>query len=197
VIETPWVVGTRPARPLAEGLGVELHELPPVVLDPEWSGAHRIEEWQEGERTAPAVERAVVAVWPEVREPCSVVDLDLVAWTARMETVFALWFAALAATGARCAPGGRVVAVVDRPGAKDSAGWALESATADAVEVMVRSLAQVHQDRGIRLHLVTTSARLSGAPPAALAEVVGAVGMLLSAGSTGVATAVIRAGSGW
>ena len=52
MIETPWVVGTRPARPLAEGLGAELHELPPVVLDPEWSGARRIEEWQEAQRTA-------------------------------------------------------------------------------------------------------------------------------------------------
>lgn len=166
MIDHPWVVGTRPARPLAEGLGAELHELPAVVLDPEWSGAHRIEEWQDTERTAPAVDRAVVAVWPEVGQPCSVLDLDLMGWTARLETAFALWFAALAAT-------------------------------ADAVEVMVRSLAQVHQDRGVGLHVVTTSARLSGAPPAALAEVVGAVGMLLSDGSAGVATAVIRAGSGW
>ena len=196
MIETPWVVGTRPARPLAEGLGAGLHELPRVVLDPEWSGAQEIEEWQEGERAAPTVDRAVVAVWPEVREPCSVVDLDLAGWTVRLETAFALWFAALAATGARCAPGGRVVAVVDRPEAKDSAGWALESATADAVEVMVRSLAQVHQDRGVGLHVVTTSARLSAGPPAALAEVVGAVGLLLSA-DAGVATVVIRAGSGW
>ena len=191
------MVGTGPARPLAEGLGADLHELPRVVLDPAWSGAHRIEEWQEGERAAPAVDRAVVAVWTDVPEPCSVVDLDLAGWTARLETVFALWFAALAATGDRCAPGGRVVAVVDRPGAKDSAGWALEAATADAVEVMVRSLAQVHHDRGVRLHVVTTSARLSGSPPTALAEVVGAVDMLLSAGGTGVTTAVVRAGSGW
>jgi len=197
VIETPWVVGTRPALPLAEGLGAELDELPPVVLDPAWSGAHRIEEWREGGRTAPSVDRAVVAVWPEVREPCSVVDLDLEAWTARLETTFALWFAALAAAGERCGPGGRVVAVVDRPAAKDSAGRAPESACADAVEVMVKSLAQVHHGRGVRMHVVTTSERLSGSPGPPLTGVVGAVGMLLSPGGAGVATAVLRAGPGW
>jgi len=197
VIERPRVVGTRPARPLAAGLGAELHELPPVVLDPEWSGAHRIEEWEEGERTGPPVDRAVVAVWPERPQPCSVVDLDLAGWTERLETAFALWFAALAAASQRSAPGGRVVAVVDRPGGKDSAGWALESAVADAVEVMVRSLAQVHRDRGVALHVVTTSVRLSGPAPPALDEVVGAVDMLLSAAAAGVAPAVIRAGSGW
>jgi NAD(P)-dependent dehydrogenase (short-subunit alcohol dehydrogenase family) len=197
VTETPWVVGTPPALPIAEGLGADLHELPTVVLDPEWSQGPIIEEWRDRARSGPQVTRAVVAVWPETPVPSSVVDLDLDAWTARMETGFALWFAALSVACHRCVDGGQVVAVTDRPEAKASAGWALESAVADAVEVLARSLVQVERRRGVRVNVVSTSARLRGAPPSSWAEVVGAVGMLLNGGGAGVNAAVIRVGSGW
>jgi NAD(P)-dependent dehydrogenase (short-subunit alcohol dehydrogenase family) len=130
-------------------------------------------------------------VWPEAPAPTSVVDLDLVGWTARVETGMALWFAALAVACARCRDGGQVVAVTDRPEPKDCAGWALESALSDAVEVMVRSLAQVEGGRGVRVNVVSTAARLCGDPDP-WGRVVDAVAMLLTAGGPGVTAEVIR-----
>jgi hypothetical protein len=192
VNETPWVVGTRPARPLADGLGAVLHELPSVVFDPPWSEAAQVEVWRDRERAGPGVPAAVVAVWSESPRPASVLDLDLDAWSARMETGFALWFAALSAACDRCRAGGQVVAVTDRPEAKASAGWALESAVADAVEVMAKSLVQGQRARGVRVNVVSTSARLREASPSSWTEVVGAVGMLLATDGPGVNAAVIR-----
>ena len=192
VTERPSVIGTPAAAPIAEGLGAVLDEVPGVVLDPAWSGSHVIEAWREAQRTAVPAGRLVVAVWPEVVSPTSVIHLDLEEWSARMETSFALWFAALAAACERCIDGGQVVAVTERPEGKESAGWSLESAVADAVEVMVRSLALVHRSRRVRIHVVSTSARLRGRTGTLVADVVGAVAMLLEADAPGVTTAVIR-----
>ena len=188
----PRVVGTAPARPIAEALGASLDVLPPVVLDPAWSDGRVIEAWRAAQRATTPTGGLVVAVWPEVLEPCSVVDLDLVEWSARLETPFALWFAALASACDRCLDGGQVVAVTERPEPKASGGWALESAVADAVEVMAKSLALLHGSRGVRIHVVSTSARMGGATGRAVAGVVGAVEMLLAADAPGVTSAVIR-----
>jgi hypothetical protein len=84
-----------------------------------------------------------------------------------------------------------VVAVTDRPEPKESGGWALESALSDAVEVMVKSLSLVEQDRQVRVNAVSTSGRLSG-EPAPWVGVVDAVAMLLEAGGPGVNAEVIR-----
>jgi NAD(P)-dependent dehydrogenase (short-subunit alcohol dehydrogenase family) len=186
------MIGTPPARPIAEGLGAELDELPAVVLDPAWSEGHVIEAWREAQRTTTPTDRLVVAVWPDVVAPSSVVFLELGEWTARMETSFALWFVALASACDRCVDGGQVVAVTERPEGKDSAGWSIESAVADAVEVMVRSLALVHRSRGVRIHVVSTGARLTRMTGTLVADVVGAVEMLLGADAPGIDTAVIR-----
>ncbi len=190
------VVGTAAARPIAEGLGATLDELPPVILDPAWSEGHVIETWREDQRSAPPVAHLVVAVWPGAMKPSSVVHLGLEEWSARLETPFALWFCALAAACDRCADGGQVVAVTERPEGKRSAGWALESAVADAVEVMARSLALVHRPRRVRVQVVSTSARLGGPGDTVAADVVtgvvGAVEMLLATDAPGVNTAVIR-----
>ena len=193
--EAPRVIGTVAARPIAEGLGAALDELPAVVLDPAWSQSPVIEAWREAQRAVPPVARLVVAVWPEAVSPSSVVTLGPEEWSARLETSFALWFCALAAACDRCIDGGQVVAVTERPEGKGSAGWSLESAVADAVEVMVRSLALVHRSRRVRLHVVSTSARLGGRTETPVPDVVGAVAMLLGAQVPGVNTAVIRVGS--
>ncbi len=193
----PLVVGTPAARSLADGLGAELEELPAVVLDPGWSQSPAIEVWREAQRNAIPVRSAVVAVWPEAMVPSPVVHLDLDGWSARFETSFALWFCSLAAACERCTDGGQVVAVTERPEGKECAGWSLESAVADAVEVMVRSLALVHRPRRVRVQVVSTSARLgsgAGGPPD-LTDVVGAVTMLLAAEVPSVNTAVIRLGA--
>ncbi len=196
VTEVPRVIGTPAARPIAVGLGAVLDELPAVVLDPAWSEGHVIEAWREAQRTATPSGRLVVAVWADTVAPSSVVHLGIEAWSARMETSFALWFAALAAAGERCIDGGQVVAVTERPEGKESAGWSLESAVADAVEVMVRSLALVHRSRRVRMHVVSTSARLGGVADTPLDDVVGAVAMLLAADAPGVTTAVLRVAAG-
>jgi hypothetical protein len=188
----PLVIGTPAARPIAEGFDTTLDQLPAVVLDAAWSEGHVIEAWRHGQGTATTARSIVVAVWLGEVAGSPEVDLDLEAWTARMETPFALWFAALAAACGRCVDGGQVVAVTERPEGKGSAGWSLESAGADAVEVMVRSLALLHRPRGVRLHLVSTSARLDGRSATAAADVVGAVGMLLGCDTTGLDTTVLR-----
>jgi NAD(P)-dependent dehydrogenase (short-subunit alcohol dehydrogenase family) len=190
----PLVIGTPPARPIAEGLGAPFEQLPAVVLDPAWSQAHLIEAWRDEQRTARPEENLVVAVWPDGSTGSPLVDLDLGAWTAGMETPFALWFAALTAASDRCVDGGRVVAVTERPEGKRSAGWSLQSAVADAVEVMVRSLALVHRPRGVRLDVVSTSARLEGRSSVA-ADVVGALSMVLTGDSSGLDTMVLRTAS--
>lgn len=188
-------IGTPAARPLADGLGAALEELPAVVLDPAWSEGPVIEAWRDGQRAGAPADRLVVAVWPEETPPVPLVDVDLGTWAARLETPFALWFAALTAACSRCPDGGRVVAVTERPEGKRSAGWSLESAVADAVEVMVRSLALDHRRRGVSLDVVSTSARLEGGSPTAAADVVAAVAMLLDSGATGLDTTVLRMAS--
>ncbi len=196
-MEPPWVLGTDPARPLAAGLGADLDELPPMVFDPGWSQAPAIERWRDRTRYGPRADGIVVAVWSEAPARTPVVDLDLAGWTARLETPFAWWFAALAVACERCSAGGQVVAVTDRPEVRGSAGWGVESAVADAVEVMARSLAEVARSRGVRVNVVSTSDRLSGGRPSHLDGVLGAVRMLLSAGGPGVNTAVVRVDPGW
>jgi hypothetical protein len=190
--EVPVVIGTPAARPIAEGLGATLDEVPPIALDPAWSQGHLIEEWRDAQRGAAPAGGIVVAVWPEQSAVSPLVELDLGAWTARMETPFALWFASLAAACGRCVDGGQVVAVTERPEGKRSAGWSPESAVAEAVEVTVRSLSLAHRARGVRLHVVSTSARLEDRSATAAADVLGAVTMLLAGDTAGLDTAVLR-----
>ena len=85
-----------------------------------------------------------------------------------------------------------MVAVIERPEPKESAGWAPESALADAVEVLAKSLVEVERARGVRVNVVATSMRLTAATRPSWTEVVGAVQMLLDAGGPGVNAAVIR-----
>ncbi len=194
-MSAPVVIGTPTARPLAQGLGATLDELPAVALDAAWTQGHVIEAWRDDQRSEPPADRLVVAVWPGETSAVPLVDVDLGHWTTHMETPFALWFAALAAACGRCIDGGRVVAVTERPEGKRSAGWSLESAVADAVEVMVRSLDLDHRSRGVSLDVVSTSARLEGASPTAVADVAVAVTMLLESGPTGLDTGVLRMAS--
>jgi enoyl-[acyl-carrier-protein] reductase (NADH) len=108
----------------------------------------------------------------------------------------------------RCADGGAIVAVIERPSPLDCIGWAPESGVADAVEALTRSLGRSEGPRGVRVNAVTTPARLTGAdvvaPPPPLAtfpgtverEVVGAVRLLLSDDAAGLTGTVTHADSG-
>ena len=79
-------------------------------------------------------------------------------WVARAELALARWVTAFGVAKLRCADGGVVVAVVDRPAPLDSAGWAPESGIADAVEALTRSLARSEGPRRVRVDAVTTPA---------------------------------------
>ena len=135
-------------------------------------------------------------------------ETDAKAWLARAEEPIARWVFALGVAAARCADGGAIVAVVDRPAALDCAGFAPEAAVADAACALVRSLARSEGARGVRVNAIVTSARLAPTrpldPPPALAsfpgtyerEVAGAVRLLLSADASGVTGQALAADCG-
>jgi NAD(P)-dependent dehydrogenase (short-subunit alcohol dehydrogenase family) len=181
---------TAPVASLAAALGTEVTPLPSP------------------EEEAPAA-AVVVAVWSEaVAEPAGLATLGLDEWMARAEEPLARWFTALGVAARRCADGGAIVAVVEKPAPLDCAGWAAEAGVADAVEAMVRSLARSEGGRGVRVNAVTTPTRLVPAtvvdPAPSLAsfpgtvadEVAGAVRLLLSADAGGVTGTVVNADCG-
>jgi enoyl-[acyl-carrier-protein] reductase (NADH) len=167
-----------------------------------------LEQWRADTSHGAATPRVVVAVWPIDHASEALVDASASEFARRAEWPFAAWYAALGAAAARCAEGGVVVAVVERPSPLDCAGWAPESGMADAVEALVRSLARSEGPRGVRVNAVTTPTRLAPArpiaPPPPLAvfpgrvdvEVAAAVAMLLGQGVAGVTGTIVHADCG-
>ena len=183
-----------PARVLADLVGATAVEVPDVEFDPAWADGPELERWRTDVAAGPKVDCVVVAPWGEAPERSALVDLSPDRWMASMEVPFARWFVALAAGTDRCADDGQVVAVVDRPPAKEAAGWSTVCAVADAVEVMIRSFAMIHQDRRVRVNLVTTPARLPSGPAAELGPVAAAVAMLLDDHRSRVTATVVHLG---
>ncbi|HEV7720518.1 MAG TPA: hypothetical protein VGO60_04515 [Iamia sp.] len=197
---------------LVEALDADVLPLPTQFAEggaTDWPWADELERWRAAASDGPVVDAVVVAAW--VRSPAGPVPLDgvgLDAWVARGELPLARWFAALGAAVRRCADGGAVVAVVERPAPLDCAGWAPETGVADAVEAMVRSLARSEGGRGVRVNAVTTPVRLvdgpvvdpqpplSSFPGTVEVEVAGAIRMLLGDDAAGVTGTVLDAGCG-
>ncbi len=154
------------------------------------------------------VDAVVVAVWPEVQTPMPLMGMSASEFARRSEWPFATWVAALGVAVSRCADGGSIVAVIERPSPLDSAGWAPESGTADAVEALIRSLARSEGHRNVHANAVTTPSRL--APPQPIAplpplagfpgridvEVALAVEMLLGPGVAGLTGIIVHADCG-
>ena len=125
-----------------------------------------------------------------------------------VEVALARWFAALGVAVRRCADGGAVVAVIERPPPLDAAGRGAASAVADAAEALVRSLARSDGPRRVRVNAVTTPTRLVAPPvidpPPALpsfpgsvdVEVAGAVRLLLCPDGAGITGTVVHADCG-
>jgi NAD(P)-dependent dehydrogenase (short-subunit alcohol dehydrogenase family) len=193
--ERRLVVASRSRAGLAADLGAELVTVPELVLDPQWSAAPAIEQWRTDLAAGPPVDQLVVAVRTEPAPRGPLVEFELDQWVAAVEVPVALWFAGLAAAAARCADGGQVVAVVDRPAPKRSAGWAPSSAVADAVETTVRSLGLRHADRGVGVNLVTVPVGGSG-PSDDHVRTVAAVSLLLGARAAGLSGTVLAVGEG-
>ena len=189
-------------RVLAAGLDAELVELPIGADDA------TLEAWRLDVGAGPAVDRLVVAVWVDDPAAGAVDDLDAASWEARAEAPIAAWVIGLGAAVSRCADGGTVIAVVERPAPLDCRGWAPESAVSDAVEALTRSLGRSEGPRRVRVNAVTTPARLTTGevvqPPPPLAtfpgtvegDVVDAVRLLLDDGAGGLTGTVIHADAG-
>ncbi len=169
--ERRLVVASRSLTALASDLGGDLVTVPELVLDPGWSAAPAIEQWRADLAAGPPVDQLVVAVRTDPAPRGPLVEFDLDGWVAAVEVPLALWFIGLAAAASRCADGGQVVAVVDRPEAKRAA------------------------DRGVGVNLVTVAVggtdRDDGHARAAAA-----VGLLLGARDAGLTGTVLAVGEG-
>lgn len=173
-----------------------------------WSHTDALDEWRTETSQGPQTGAIVVAVWPTTNTAAPFTTMSPTDFAVRSEWPFVAWYAALGAAIERCADGGTIVAVIERPSPLDCAGWAPESGTADAVEAMIRSLARSEGPRGVRVNAVTTPSRLAPAqpiaPPPPLSsfpgsvdhEVSNAVSMLLGSGSAGVTGTVVHADCG-
>jgi len=228
---------------LAGALGVDVTGLPepgellgegsaagatPREVIGEWPWGEALDQWRvstlaagsaaitaSGPEDTSRPQQVVVAAWVPVRPVRAVVELDLDVWVDSVEAPIALWSAALGVAVRQVADGGVVVAVVDRPSPLDCAGHGPETAVADAVEAMVRSLGRSEGPRGVRVNLVTTPVRTAPggtsdpdgrvvAPPPPLDrypgtiedDVAGAVRMLLGPGAVGLTGTVLHADSG-
>lgn len=174
-----------------------------------WPWSASLDEWRSEACEGPAHSQVVVAVWDEAVPTCTaLVDLDEAGWFARHEAPFARWFAAMGVAARRCADGGAIVAVIERPPPLDCAGRAAETGLGDAVESMVRSIARAEGPRDLRVNAVTTPTRLRPAhvvdpapsldryPGTVEADVLGAVRLLLDDGTVGVTGTVLDADDG-
>jgi hypothetical protein len=169
--------------------------------------ASALEAWR-AEQGAHAAQASVVVALPAAAAGAPLDETDAGAWLARAEDPIARWVFALGVAAARCADGGAIVAVVDRPAPLDCAGFAPEAAVADAACALARSLARAEGGRGVRVNAVVTSARLAPERPVdpapALAsfpgayerEVAGAVRLLLAGEAAGVTGQVLAADCG-
>lgn len=193
---------------LAQALDAELELLPAEADRGNWVWAEELEEWRSAALSKPSRERIVVAAWPETLIEAPLVDVDFADWERRSEQPLARWAAALGVASARCADGGSVVAVVDGPTSLESAGWVPETAVAEGVRALTRSLALAEGSRGIRVNTVSTPTRLPLAGPIEPApplpsfpgsleqDVAGAIRLLLSPDASGVTGSVVFADAG-
>lgn len=176
--------------------------------DSAWCHVDVLEEWRAETARGPKADAIVVAVWPATNAAASFTTLSPTEFARRSEWPFVAWYASLGAAIARCATGGTIVALIERPSPLDCAGWAPEGGTADAVEALVRSLARSEGPRGVRVNAVTTPTRLAPARPVAPYpplnsfpgtiehDVTNAVSMLLGPGVAGVTGTVVHADCG-
>lgn len=191
---------------LADGLGAPAHHAPDLPLEGGWGDL--LATWRASIDAGPPTDRVVVCAWTDPGPPVPMAELPPAAWRARVEWPTALWFTTLVAAAHRCADGGALVVVVERPATLDAPGHAPTVAVGDGVVNLVRSLAAVEGARGVRVNAVTTELHtapdplLGAAPPLATfpgrveVEVAGAVRLLLSPDAAGITGTALAADCG-
>ena len=198
------------ATDLARALGVEaVVEAPGPPADTGW--AWRWDEvlagWRERIHALPTPDHLVVCTWAPSHPIAAVTDLTPEAWRTRVEWPTALWFTTLVAATERMADGGAVVAVAERPATLDAPGHGAAVAIGDGVANLVRSLAAAHGPRRVRVNVVATALHTApahplGAPPrldgfpGTVADIAGAVRLLLSDDASAVTGATLAADCG-
>jgi len=199
---------TKDVRDFAATLDAEFLPLPPAGDSSDWGWSAELEAWRERESGGRQELRIVVAVWSDTLCAGAAIDLDPIGWVSRAEQPLARWAVALGCAAERCEDRGSIVAVVDGPTTLECAGWAPETAIAEGVGALSRSLALTEGAREVRVNTVSTPARFPFAevfePVAPLPtfpgrldrEVAGAVRMLLSPDSCGVTGSIVHADAG-
>ena len=157
-----------------------------------WDWADTLTAWRAEVEALPQAGRVVVCTWPGAVPSVPLVDLAPIQWRQYVEWPTALWFSTLVAAAGRCADGGAVVAVVDRPAALDAIGHSAAVTVADGVTNLVRSLAAAEGERGVRVNAVIGAAL----PGQVEVEVAGAVRMLLSADAVALTGTTVSATGG-
>jgi NAD(P)-dependent dehydrogenase (short-subunit alcohol dehydrogenase family) len=203
--------GAPESAALADALGAtDVATCPPPPPDSGWGWdvGGTIEAWTDELRELPARDRVVVCTWPDTAPAAALVALDPTAWRRQVEWPTALWYSTLVAVSARCADGGSMVVVADRPASLDVVGRGADVTVAEGVANVVRSLAAREGGRGVRVNTVfsalnTSTSDLDGSPPPLASfpgtvdrEVAGAVRMLLSTDAAGITGAVVSATGG-
>jgi hypothetical protein len=203
--------GLAAASALADALGatdVATVPGPPPDSGWDWDLTAPVTAWTGALASMPVREQVVVCTWAETAPAAPLVGLDPAAWRRQVEWPTALWYSTLVAAAARCADGGSMVVVADRPASLDVEGHGAEVVVAEGVANVVRSLAAREGGRGVRVNTVfsalhTDPSDLTGSPPPLATfpgtverEVAGAVRMLLSDDAAGITGTVLSATEG-
>lgn len=197
-------------RELAASLHLDLVAPPPLPSTNGWgwSFTDDITAFVAAIDALPVATNVVVCTWPEQVQARALNDISAAEWVDGVERSLALWYAVITAAAERCADGGAIAVVVERPAPVDTPGHTITTTVAEGIATLTRSVALVHGERGVRANTVTTAINtapeaLVGMAPALATfpgtvpvEVAGAVRMVLGADADGVTGTIVHADCG-
>jgi NAD(P)-dependent dehydrogenase (short-subunit alcohol dehydrogenase family) len=201
-----------PTRQLRAALGADRLLAVPEVEDA--GGTRRdgwpttLERWEQQSEDLGDFSSVVIACWDEIDAPSPFVEVDGTAWSSQLEQRLTTWAVATKVGIARCADGGAVVVVVERPAAFDAVGRSMLVGVAEGVLGLMRCVAVSEGPRAVRVNAVTTELwtapeELLGPTPALASfpgrvdvEVAGAIRLLLSEDAAGVTGSVVSSDGG-
>jgi hypothetical protein len=113
-----------------------------------WTFADEIERFAAVVLDGPPAERVVVCTWSRSYEAMPLLDVAATGWMTGVERALALWYSVVTHAIERCADGGAMAVVIERPAGIDSAGHAITTAVGEGLVALTRSCALVHGARG-------------------------------------------------